>query len=72
MNAYDAMTRYILITDHAGDNVQAYTSAEMQELYTPQENHELGFGRVVTKGLALHVDMVAVAREAAHQELCNA
>ena len=66
------MTRYILITDHSGEVVQSYTSAEMREIYTPQENHDFGLGRVVVKGLALHVDMVAVSREAAHQELCNA
>ena len=62
--------RHIMI-EHPkhGTHIQRYTSEEMRDEYTPEQNHELAMGRMIFKNGAIHADMEAITRNAISDHL---
>jgi len=65
--------RHIMIASPDRENqVFTYSPGDMREIYTPQENFDLGLGRVVFKNGSLHADMNAITAIAMQDHLENA
>ncbi len=61
---------YLLFTHPThGEQVIVYTAADMREIFTPAESHELSLGRAVFKTGGLWVDMRLAARHRTEEAL---